>query len=187
MSLKEITKDLHTEAERTDFAKKLIKGTLTKEEYAFYLWQMVLVYGTIENNLDSEILDQLPGIERTHKIHQDFSELMTPKHQFTWVPSAVGYHLYLMELARDPDKKHLIKAHMYVRHMGDLFGGQIIANRVPGTGRFYQFDDTQDLKLRIRALMTDDLGQEARTAFEWAIKIMKEIHEHNMEQDRKPI
>ena len=42
MSLKEITKDLHTEAERTLFAKKLITGALSKEEYANYLWQMVL-------------------------------------------------------------------------------------------------------------------------------------------------
>jgi heme oxygenase len=37
MSLREITKDLHTEAERTIFAKKLIGGTLTREEYANYL------------------------------------------------------------------------------------------------------------------------------------------------------
>ena len=37
MSLREITKDLHSDAERTIFAKKLVTGSLTKEEYANYL------------------------------------------------------------------------------------------------------------------------------------------------------
>ena len=48
MSLRDITKDLHTDAERTLFAKKLVTGSLTTEEYANYLWQMVLVYNGIE-------------------------------------------------------------------------------------------------------------------------------------------
>ena len=37
MSLKDITKDLHADAERTVFAKKLVTGTFTTEEYANYL------------------------------------------------------------------------------------------------------------------------------------------------------
>jgi heme oxygenase len=60
--------------------------------------------------------------------------------------------------------------------MGDLFGGQIIAKRVPGSGRFYQFKDPEKLKEQIRAELTDDLGDEARVAFEWAIKIMKDLN-----------
>jgi len=44
MSLKEITKDLHADAERTIFAKKLVTGSVSTEEYVNYLWQMVLVY-----------------------------------------------------------------------------------------------------------------------------------------------
>jgi heme oxygenase len=60
--------------------------------------------------------------------------------------------------------------------MGDLFGGQIIAKRVPGAGRFYQFKDPDKLKEQIRSELTDDLGDEARVAFEWSIKIMKELN-----------
>jgi heme oxygenase len=61
--------------------------------------------------------------------------------------------------------------------MGDLFGGQMIAKRVPGSGRFYQFKDPEKLKEQIRAELTDDLGDEARIAFQWAIKIMKELND----------
>jgi heme oxygenase len=59
--------------------------------------------------------------------------------------------------------------------MGDLFGGQIIAKKCPGQGRFYQFKDAENLKTAIRAELTDDLGDEAKVAFQWAIKIMKAL------------
>ena len=72
MSLREITHDLHQDAERTLFAKKLVTGSFTKEEYANYLWQMVLVYNGIEVACKSQgMLVNLPDIERTHKIYQD--------------------------------------------------------------------------------------------------------------------
>lgn len=173
MSLKEITKDLHTEAERTLFAKKLITGALSKEEYANYLWQMVLVYNGIEVAAKSQgMLVNLPGIERAHKIYQDCIELVGPNHQLKWLPETIEYYKYLLDLNFDPEKRHLIKAHMYCRHMGDLFGGQIIAKRMPGSGKFYQFNNVEELKQKIREELTDDLGDEARVAFQWAIKLM---------------
>ena len=175
MSLRDITKDLHTDAERTLFAKKLVTGSLTTEEYANYLWQMVLVYNGIETAANSQgMLKNLPDIERTHKIYQDCIELVGPNHQLKWLPVTVDYYQYLLALNYS-DRKHLIKAHMYCRHMGDLFGGQMIAKKVSGQGRFYQFKDPEALKAAIRAELTDDLGDEARVAFEWAIKLMKAL------------
>lgn len=176
MSLRDITKDLHTDAERTLFAKKLVTGSLTTEEYANYLWQMVLVYNGIEVAANSQgMLKNLPDIERAHKIYQDCIELVGPNHQLKWLPVTVDYYQYLLALNYS-DRKHLIKAHMYCRHMGDLFGGQMIAKKVPGQGRFYQFKDPEALKSAIRAELTDDLGDEARVAFEWAIKLMKALN-----------
>ncbi len=88
MSLRDITKDLHTDAERTLFAKKLVTGALTTEEYANYLWQMVLVYNGIEVAAKSQgMLTNLPDIERAHKIYQDCIELVGPNHQLKWLPA----------------------------------------------------------------------------------------------------
>jgi heme oxygenase len=177
MSLREITKDLHTDAERTEFAKKLLSGNIPVEDYANYLYQMVLIYNPIEmgNRLQGNFAN-LPDIERTWAIYQDFIELAGKDHSYTWLPSTVDYHHYLLELLHDPARKHLIKAHLYCRHMGDLYGGQILAKRVPGQGRFYKFKDPERLKEQIRAELTDDLGDEARVAFEWAIKIMRDLN-----------
>lgn len=176
MSLKEITKDLHTDAERTLFAKKLVTGSFTKEEYANYLWQMVLVYNGIETAANSQkLLDNLPDIERAHKIYQDCVELVGPYHSLKWLPETIEYYQYLLELNYNQERRHLIKAHLYCRHMGDLFGGQIIAKKCPGAGRFYQFKNAENLKTAIRAELTDDLGDEAKIAFQWAIKIMKAL------------
>jgi heme oxygenase len=176
MSLRDITKDLHTDAERTLFATKLVTGSLSTEEYANYLWQMVLVYNGIEVAANSQgMLKNLPDIERTHKIYQDCIELVGPNHQLKWLPVTIDYYQYLLALNYS-DRKHLVKAHLYCRHMGDLFGGQMIAKKVPGQGRFYQFKDPEALKAAIRAELTDDLGDEARVAFEWAIKLMKALN-----------
>ena len=175
MSLREITKDLHADAERTIFAKKLVTGSFTKEEYANYLWQMVLVYNGIEVAAKGQgMLKNLPDIERAHKIYQDCIELVGPNHNLKWLPETIEYYQYLLALSYS-DNKHLVKAHLYCRHMGDLFGGQIIAKKCPGSGKFYQFKDAENLKTAIRAELTDDLGDEARVAFQWAIKIMKSL------------
>lgn len=182
MSLREITKDLHNDAERTLFAKKLVTGNITTEEYANYLWQMVLVYTGIENIADSlGQLDNLPDIKRASKIYADCIELVGPHHNLTWLPETLDYYRYLLDLYNDRDKRHLIKAHLYCRHMGDLFGGQIIAKKVPGSGKFYQFEDADNLKQRIRSELTDDLGEEAKVAFKWAIKLMQALNKGGYE------
>jgi heme oxygenase len=173
MSLKEITHDLHRDAERTIFAKKLLSGSISKEEYAKYLWQMFSVYEAIEFTAKTQgMLENLPGIERTQKILDDCLELVGHDHALHWLPETIQYRKYLFDLNQIPERRHLIRAHLYVRHMGDLFGGQMIAKRVPGQGKFYQFDDADALKTAIRAELTDDLGDEAKVAFQWAIKIM---------------
>ena len=48
MSLKEITKDLHHEAETTKFARLLLSGKIGAQEYANYLYQLLLIYNVIE-------------------------------------------------------------------------------------------------------------------------------------------
>jgi len=176
MSLKDITKDLHTAAEKTVFAKKLVTGQTTRHEYTTYLYNMMGIYECIELGCEQQgMLANLPGIERFSGIYDDFVELREPDTEYHLTESTKAYTEYLVAMATDPDRKHLIKAHMYVRHMGDLFGGQYIAKVVPGSGKFYQFNNPEELKTAIRAELTDDLGDEARVAFEWAIKIMREL------------
>ena len=62
--------------------------------------------------------------------------------------------------------------------MGDLSGGQMIAKRVPGEGRFYKFDkDHNELKEMVRARLNDDMADEAKLCFDFATKMFIELGE----------
>jgi len=85
------------------------------------------------------------------------------------------------------DKPDKIMAHLYVHHMGDLSGGQMIKRKVPGEGRMYQFTgDVKDIKERIRSKTHDGLAEEAKWAFSSATKLFQDLMEldieHYMEQ-----
>ena len=179
MSLKELTKDLHHEAEITKFAQALLSGNISREDYSAYLFQLVLIYELIEESCEQQgFLQNLKGVKRAYAISQDFAEIVDDDRDYLMLPSAIEYYKYLLNLDADPDRRHLIKAHMYVRHMGDLFGGQIIKKQVAhiSSGKFYDFDNAAELKAAIRAELTDDLGDEARVAFQHAINIMRELY-----------
>jgi len=172
MSLKDLTKEKHRDAERCAFSQKLISGDMSVHDYANYLVQMGYVYQILENRAYTlNLLQDLPGIARAYSIQKDIVELVGEDHGLTYLPSTVQYGKYLESL-KDPKS---IMAHLYVRHMGDLFGGQIIAKKVPGSGYFYQFNDRDRLIFLVRSKITDDLADEALTAFDCSISIMKEL------------
>jgi heme oxygenase len=177
MSLRDITKDLHHEAETTKFAKLLLSGKIEKTDYRNYLYNLLAIYDPIEwYGKRQGFFDKMPSLPRLRAIVQDFNELDDGSYHYL-TPATLEYQTYLHALCNDPERKHLVKAHLYCRHMGDLFGGQIIAKQVPYTsGKFYQFEDADALKAAIRAELTDDLGDEARVAFEYAIKMMRDLY-----------
>jgi heme oxygenase len=168
MSLKDLTKDKHTEAERTPFMHATIKGQISKELWADYTYNKMLVYGAIETKARSEgLLDDLSGIDRAYALYQDAKEMTSgdfPKFR----QAAIDYHRYILDL---PEGK--VAAHLYVWHMGDLFGGQMIKKILADfPHRNLEFKDVDGLKTAIRAKLDDSLGDEANVAFDWAIKIM---------------
>jgi len=170
MSLKEITKEIHTAAERTPFMNATIKGKIPKEIWADYTYQKSLIYSSIESVArDAGITVNCLDIERALKLYQDAKE-MTDGKFVPLRPITIEYSRYLLDLAGDKDK---ILAHLYVWHMGDLHGGQMIKkilNYVPH--RNLEFADVEGTKVTIRNLLNDGIGNEAIVAFEWAIKLM---------------
>lgn len=178
MSLREITKDLHHEAETTRFAKLLLSGKIEKLEYRLYLYNLLAVYDPIEWYARRQgMFERMPDLPRLKAIHEDFKELDDGEYLYL-TPATLDYQAYLHQIGNHPEKQHLIKAHLYCRHMGDLNGGLIIKKQVAhiSKGRFYEFENANDLKIQIRQELTDDLGDEARTAFMFAIRMMKDLY-----------
>ena len=57
MSLKELTKQNHSNAERSWFAGRMFSGQITNPEYAIYLKQQYESYKALENRFDNRNLD----------------------------------------------------------------------------------------------------------------------------------
>ena len=176
MSLRELTKDAHTNAERQEFVKILFSGTINPKLYATFLKNQHPCYEILEVcAMPHGLLTGLPDIRRAPAILADFDELWPNQDEkVTILPIVKDYMDHIMSIKDDPKK---LMAHLYVRHMGDLAGGQMISKKVPGAGRMYQFEDPDALKAAIREKISDDMADEAKVCFEFATQMFKEMME----------
>ncbi len=176
MSLREMTAEKHKAAERQEFVKELLGGNITEERYATFLYNLHPIYNVLEAfAMVNGLLEDIPEVRRAPAIQEDYQELWKDTAPPKLCPTVPKYMKYIKdELSSDPDR---LMAHLYVRHMGDLAGGQMIAKRVPGAGKMYQFENVDELKNKIRAKLKDTMGEEANVAFDFAIDIMKDMNE----------
>jgi len=175
MSLRDLTKDAHTNAERQEFVKILFSGSIDPKLYATYLKNQHPMYELLEVcAMPHQILHGLPDIRRAPAILEDFRELWgrDSDEEPKIAPTVKKYLDHIFSIKDDPKK---LMAHIYVRHMGDLAGGQMIAKKVPGAGRMYQFADPEALKVAIRERISDDMADEAKVCFEFATEFFKDM------------
>jgi len=178
MSLRELTAEKHHDAERTEFVKELLGGSITEERYATFLFNLHPIYHVLESfAMINGSMDGLDDLCRANSIYEDYLELWKDTKPPELCPTVDRYLKYIKdELSPNPDR---LFAHVYVRHMGDLAGGQMIAKRVPGSGTMYKFENGEELKNKIRSKLNDTMGDEANVAFDFAISLMKDMNNLN--------
>jgi len=175
MSLKDLTWENHKYAETRPFVKVLFSGKITPEAYATYLYNQHKIYDMLEAMaMMHGLMNDYPTIRRAPAIFEDFRELWADKETLpAQAPTVDKYHAYLMSIMDDPKK---LLAHLYVRHFGDLSGGQMIAKRVPGNGKYYQFDGNPvEIKNLLRAKLDDSLAEEAAVCFKFAADLFDDL------------
>jgi len=179
--IKELTWEHHKNAERQEFAKLLISGKIHPEFYATYLWNQHKKYDLLEAMAAPHgIFQEVGDIRRKTAIEEDILELWKKDGQPKLVPSTYEYITHMRELMQDRDR---LIAHVYVLYMGDLSGGQMIKKKIPGQGRMYEFEgDTSEIKDRIRAIVTDDMAEEAKWVFDSSTKLFQELMELDCER-----
>ena len=175
MSLKELTYEQHKRAETRPFVKVLFSGDINPKLYATYLKNQHPCYEILELcAMPHGLLNDMPEIRRAPVILADFLELWgndpaDPK----MCPVVDDYIKHILSIKDDPKK---LMAHIYVRHMGDLSGGQMISKKIPGSGLFYQFgDDPEKIKNIIRTKIDDSMADEAKVAFDFATKLFEQM------------
>lgn len=175
MSLKDLTYEKHREAETQPFIKILFSGRIDPDYYATFLHNQHPIYEFLEvHAMLHGLLDGLPDIRRAQKIHADYMELWGEDRPHAPILPVVKDYLDYIKQLHETNPQALF-AHIYVRHMGDLAGGQMIAKRIPGKGTMYQFEDAEALKAAIRERLTDDMADEANRCFDFAIRMFQEM------------
>lgn len=175
--LREYTNQHHRWVEQKPFVQYLLGGTITKEHYIMYLQQFFRVYSNLEYYSElAQLIQDLPDLKRSNNILQDLNELGNVNIGPIW-SSTEKYRSRILELYYDTENRHKLMSHIYVRHMGDLYGGKIIMKKVPGSGKAYQFEDRPGLIKLIDSKLSTELVDEAILAFELSGEIFDELWE----------
>ena len=155
-------------------ARKLLKGMEPGEYYRF-IYNQYVQYKALEDTARNKgLLKGIEGICRQSAMDEDLKELET-QHGYTrdeelLCPVVDDYIEHVAML----DEAGLL-SHIYVRHFGELHGGQMIKKRAPGSGKMYDFDDPKQLIADVRAKLHDGMAPEANRCFEYAMKLFEQL------------
>jgi len=179
MSLKNLTQSKHSGAERSWFAGLMMSGKITNDQYCLYLKQQYECYNALESRFNSadESIENIPeALKRAGSIKDDIEEL---SNAFDTIPIFKSTKSYVDYILNECDL-NLLYAHVYVRYLGDLKGGQMIAKRIPGEGKYYQFQNAADLESFIRKQLREDkeFVDECNKCFDSAITLFKDLQTH---------
>ncbi len=153
-ALRERTRDLHVQAERSGIIADILKGRITREDYGRLLRSLHVVYQALEQQLVRRAASSAiapiarPELERANAIADDlryFDPDVRPQ------PPAVARYVNSIIAASEGDGSRLI-AHAYARYLGDLSGGQILSRLLarsldlpPEALSFYAFPAITDI------------------------------------------
>lgn len=178
-NLRELTKEAHRSAERTSFMNRMLKKQITPEQYYVYLKNQLVMYTTLEQYASKAgVFDDMPKLMRGEALLNDVLEMEADKtfNVPQLLSSSYEYVNYIESIKDDKDR---LFSHVYVRHMGDLSGGQIIKKLVPGPTNLYEFgEDVDGLKNLVRSKLHDGLEKEAKVCFAMVQKFLEELEEY---------
>ena len=185
LDIKDLTLEHHKNAERQEFVKILMSGHIDEKLYATYLYNQLQCYSVLEKyGLHNSLFRDTPNLLRAEHIHYDYMALWTDIGAPPEITESTKQYINHIESIQDEAMK--LYAHIYVRHMGDLSGGQMIMRKTPGPNRYYRFRDKQVGEYRriVKETINTYLNvyehsvvPEAIYCFESATKLFKEMKE----------
>lgn len=190
------TRDLHTQAERSGIMRALLRGDVERAAYVLLLRNLHAIYFTLETALEAQATHPLiaplhdPMLWRRGPLEQDLDALHGAEWRDLAIISTTRDYVVVVAAA-DPAT---LVAHAYVRYLGDLSGGQILARivqaslQLEGTAgsAFYRFatPDANALAQRFRhqldslpvgAALAATIVGEARRSFSMHVRLFEEL------------
>lgn len=164
VALRTTTAAAHESAERSSFISDLMEGRACRRAFVALAAQQLVIYRALEEVLhehyaDDPVLAHVDDrrLDRVAALEHDLEVLVGPDYEVRLADgrlpltgATVAYASYL----REHHSTEVILANHYVRYLGDLSGGQIIATLagrhydIPADGlSFYRFEGIDKLKV----------------------------------------
>jgi heme oxygenase len=171
--LRDAIHDEHRAAERHRFVSLLLSDRLPPAAWADYLSNQLTAYSAVERLASAARSDGagrddglLPSdLTTAARVSEDLAAVAAAGHppsHGTLPPTEM-----LLDRLSLLDPPSLVFAHVYARHLGDAYGGRLIAPHVPGpTARLYEVDDRDAHVARLRAAVSHHLDASGRGAFQ---------------------
>ena len=196
--LRDGTRTLHVDAERSAFMSVLLRGRMERAAYAALLRNLHAIYDAMEPALARHAAHpalaplDLAALARLPSLRDDLVRVADPSEAASELrPASLLYVARLHEL--DAGRPELLLAHAYVRYLGDLSGGQLLRDivaRSPGLAphagtAFYEFGDAVAASTLAAAFRSgldravvddpDAVVTEAQLAFRWHRELFDEL------------
>ncbi len=195
--LRERTRRLHAQAERSGILHELLAGRASRRAYALWLRNLAPVYEALERALEGPGRSSalrgiaLPQVYRSEALAADLLALGGPdwREGLEWLPA--GRH-YAERIGALGGGSQLV-AHAYTRYLGDLNGGRILRGRLArslGLGEealgFYDYPgipEPSSFALEYRAALDaagpwvdgEAIAEEAQWAFRQNIELSLQV------------
>lgn len=202
LRLRDATRPWHVRAERSGVMGLLLRRRLSRAGYVRLLGSLLVMYEALEPALAREapglraLGPPAPALERVAALRTDLHDFGAPMAGAAAAPWATDYAARIDGLRGG--RAHCLLAHVYVRYLGDLHGGQILGTLVrelyalPGADgtRFYDFGDettVQQLRAELRGLLAavrltarqaDEVVDEAVWAFAAHVALFEQLALH---------
>ena len=181
----ELTWEYHKNAERQAFVSQLLSGTIDEKLYATYLYNQLKCYSKLEQYcLESSLFIDTRNLPRAEHIFYDYKSLWVDIGSPPIETESTKAYVEHLDTIRGENEK--LYAHVYVRHLGDLSGGQMIKRKTPGPNRYYIFkhNEAKEYKRIVKERIESYLNvyeinvlPEAIFCFESATKLFKEMYD----------
>lgn len=199
--LKEATAQAHETAENSGFMERLLSGQIPVEGVSQFTGQLWFIYDALERTVSSlagtSILESIADerLERRGALEADLQHLIGEqwRDELRILPATAAYVARLEEL-NEKGQEHRVLAHHYVRYLGDISGGQVIAARLnvqydidPQGLNFYDFSELGKIppyraayrdnldKIQLTDGQRQELVEEARQAFAFNTEVFREL------------
>lgn len=193
MSLKLLTASIHKEAEEMKWSKLLVSGDMTRKQYGQYLYNQLQIYSALENRAhELGFFKKYPLFCDMRRPLAMSGDLAYYEHDIGLEPTTLEYIDYISHSAESE-----VIAHMYVRHFGDMYGGQIIKKNLPEPyceaavnsetdvklweecpevyQSTYIFENRPELIKEFRTLLDKSMGDDAVLCFEYAMRLFSDL------------